>query len=94
MNTDNLQTSFWTNSKTAKNLAALTLTERLEMQETLRQTEAREWIKRYRKKQMEEGKAEASAWWQKTLSDIQKKRGQSASKDLKRRMNDEIRRKG
>jgi hypothetical protein len=94
MNTENLATNFLTNSKMANNLADLTLTERLETQETLRQCEAREWIKRYRKKAMEEGKAEASAWWQKTLSDLVKKRGQKAAEDLQRRMNDEIRKKG
>ena len=94
MKTENLQTSFLTNSKTVKNLANLTLTGRLELQETMRQSEAREWIKRYRKKAMEEGKAEASAWWQKTLSDLVKRRGQAATEDLQKRMNDEIRKKG
>ena len=94
MNTDNSQTSFLTNSKTVKNLADLTSTERLEMQETLRQSEAKEWVRRYKKKQMEEGKAEASAWWLKTLSDIVKKRGQPAADDLRKRMNDAIREKG
>jgi broad specificity phosphatase PhoE len=91
MNTENVQTSFLTNSKTANNLADLTLTERLETQETMRQCEAKEWIKRYRKKAMEKGQAEASAWWQRTLSDLVKKRGKAATEDLQRRMNDEIR---
>jgi hypothetical protein len=49
-----------------------------EIQETLRQSEARDWIRRYKKKVMEEGKAEAWSWWQKTLSDLVKKRGQPA----------------
>lgn len=88
------QTDFLTNSKTVGNLAGLTLTERLQLQETLKQTDAREWIKRYRKKAMEEGKAEASAWWQRTLSDLVKRRGKAATEDLQRRMNDEIRKKG
>jgi hypothetical protein len=94
MNTNNLETNSLTNSKTVKNLALLTPTGRLELQETLRQSEAREWIKRFRKKTMEEGKAEASAWWQRTLSDLVKKRGKAAVEDLQRRMNDEIRKKG
>ena len=64
------------------------------MQETLRQMDAREWIKRYRKKAMEDGKAEAFAWWQKTLSDLVKRRGQKAAENLQKRMNDEIRKKG
>jgi len=91
MNTDDLPTSSLTEPKTAKNLADLTLTERLEMQETLRQSEAREWIKRYRKKVREEGKAEAYKWWLKTCSTLVKKRGQAALDDLKKRMNDETR---
>ena len=55
--------------------------------EHLKDTEAREWIARYRKKQLEEGKGEALEWWRKTLSDIAKKRGQSAADDLRKRMN-------
>jgi broad specificity phosphatase PhoE len=89
--TEQQQTDSLTNSKTVKNLANLTLTERLEMQETLRQMDAREWIKRYRKKVMEDGKAEAWGWWQRTLSDLVKKRGKAAVEDLQKRMNDEIR---
>jgi len=83
-----LPTSSLTEPKTVKNLADLTSTERLEMQETLRQCEAREWIKRYRKKVREKGKAEAWAWWQKTLSDLVKKRGTKAVEELQRRMNE------
>jgi hypothetical protein len=49
--------------------------------------EAREWVKRYRKKARDLGKIKASAWWSKTLSDIQKKRGLSAINDLRNRMN-------
>jgi hypothetical protein len=88
---DQEQTSSLTNSKTVKNLAFMTSTERLKLQETLRQTEAREWIMRYRKKAKEEGKAEAWGWWQRTLSDLVKKRGKAAVEDLQKRMNDEIR---
>jgi hypothetical protein len=94
MITETLPTSSLTEPKTAKNLADLTSTERLEMQETLRQCEARDWIKRYRKKSLEEGRTEALAWWQKTLSDLVKKRGKPATEDLQRRMNNEIRKKG
>ena len=78
-------------SKTAKNLANLSSEQRSEMQETLRQTEAKDWIKRYKKKIREEGKSVASAWWQQTLSDLAKKRGQAAVDDLRRRMNIETR---
>jgi exonuclease III len=86
---DLLQTQSLADSKTAKNLAHLSSEQRLLMQETLRQTEAKDWIRRYRKKIKEEGKAEAYAWWHKTLSDLVKKRGQPAVDDLRKRMNDE-----
>jgi len=92
MNTEKSPTQSLIESKTWNNLANLPLTKRLEIQETLRQTEARYWIKRFRKKAKEEGQSEASAWWQKTLSDLVKKRGQPAVDELRQRMNDEIRR--
>lgn len=89
MSTDKLPTASLADLKTAKNLADLPLTKRLEIQETLRQSEARDWIRRYRKKVMEEGKTEAWAWWQQTLSDLVKKRGQKAVIELQNRMNNE-----
>lgn len=85
---DLLQTQSLADSKTVKNLANLSSEQRLLMQETLRQTEAKDWIRRYKKKIREEGKAEALAWWQKTLSDIAKRRGQKAADDLRKRMNE------
>jgi gamma-glutamyl:cysteine ligase YbdK (ATP-grasp superfamily) len=88
MNTDKLPIASLADSKTAKNLANLSLEQRLLMLETLRQTEARDWIRRYRKKIKEEGKAEALAWWQQTLSDLAKRRGQKAVEDLRRLMNE------
>ena len=89
MNTDKLPTASSPGLKTVNNLANLSSEQRLEIQETLRQSEARDWIKRYKKKVMEEGKTEAWSWWQKTLSDLVKKRGQPAVDDLRKRMNDE-----
>lgn len=67
--------------------------------EKFKDCEAREWIARYRKKQLEEGKGEAIEWWAKIIKDIAAKRGQAAADDLKRRMNiqreaNAIRRKG
>jgi hypothetical protein len=67
--------------------------------EHFKDCEAREWITRYRKKQLEEGKGEAIEWWAKIIKDIAAKRGQAAADDLKRRMNiqresNAIRRKG
>ena len=91
MNTDKSPTASLPDLRTVKNLANLSSEQRLGIQETLRQSEATEWVKRYRKKQMEEGKAEAYAWWQITLSDLVKKRGQPAVDDLRKRMNNAIR---
>ena len=86
--TESKPTSSLTEPKTVKNLANLSSEQRLLMQETLRQTEAKDWIRRYRKKIKENGKAEALAWWQQTLSDLAKKRGLKAVEDLRRRMNE------
>jgi hypothetical protein len=66
--------------------------------EHFRDCEAREWISRYKKKHLEEGRGEAIEWWNITISEIAKKRGQIIADDLKRRMNiqkenDAIRRK-
>lgn len=68
-------------------------TERLNLLETMRQAEAREWISRYQQKVKELGKAKASVWWQTTISDIAKRRGKPAADDLREKMN-EIRRQG
>jgi hypothetical protein len=57
--------------------------------EHLKDCEAREWIKRFKKKALEEGRGEAQYWWQQTLADIAKKRGQAAADDLRKRMNEQ-----
>ncbi len=57
--------------------------------EHLKDCESREWIRRYRKKALEEGRGEAQYWWQQTLVDIAKRRGQAAADDLKKRMNEQ-----
>jgi hypothetical protein len=75
--------------KKDNNLASLSSQERLNLQETMRNTEAQEWIRRYRKKALEEGRGEAQYWWQQTLADIAKRRGQAAADDLKKRMNEQ-----
>jgi hypothetical protein len=76
-----------TEPEKVNNLANLSFSERLNLRETLKEAEAREWIKRYRKKMMEEGRGEAQYWWQLILEDIAKKRGQPAADDLRIRMN-------
>ena len=83
------QTEFLIEPKKANNLASLSSSERLNLQETMRHTEATEWIRRYRKKVLEEGRGEAQYWWQQTLADIAKRRGQAAADDLKKRMNEQ-----
>jgi hypothetical protein len=81
------QQEFLIESVTGNNLATMSLQERSNLQEIMRNMEAREWINRYRKKMLEEGKGEAQYWWQQTLADIAKKRGQQAAEDLRKRMN-------
>jgi len=81
------QIKFLIESEKANNLANLSSSERLNLQETMRNTEALDWIKRYRKKALEEGRGEAQYWWQQTLIDIAKKRSQAAADDLRQRMN-------
>lgn len=76
-----------TEPEKGNNLASLSSYERLNLRETLKEAEAREWIKRYRKKMLEEGRGEAQYWWQQILADIAKKRGQPAADDLRQRMN-------
>ena len=76
-------------SEKANNLATMSSQERLNLQETMRNSEAREWLARYRKKALEEGRGEAQYWWQQTLEDIAKRRGQAAADDLRRRMNEQ-----
>ena len=81
------QQQFLTGLERANNLASLSSQERLNLRETMRESEAREWIRRFKKKALEEGRGEAHYWWQQTLADIAKKRGQPAADDLRQRMN-------
>ena len=81
-------TSSLTNTKKPTNLATLTPQQRLELLETMRAMEAREWVQRYRKKAKDLGKTKASAWWSQVYSDIEKRRGSAAAADLRKRMNE------
>jgi hypothetical protein len=67
---------YWTEDGKAKNLALLTSTERCKMLETLRQTEARDWIRRYRLKAKQLGALAAQAWWLGVKMSLKKRRGQ------------------
>jgi hypothetical protein len=77
------------------NLALLSSLERLSLQETMREMEAKEWINRFQTKWQTQGLGNAKVWWEVTLDDIAKKRGKPAAEDLRQRMNrikNEIRR--
>ena len=82
-------TKFLIGSEKANNLATLSSQERLNLREIMKNNEATEWMRRYRKKVLEEGRGEAQYWWQETLTDIAKKRGQAAADDLRKRMNEQ-----
>ena len=81
------QTEFLIGSEKANNLATLSSQERLNLRETMRQTEALEWIRRFKKKALEEGRGEAHYWFQQVIADIAKRRGQAAADELRKRMN-------
>jgi hypothetical protein len=46
------------------------------MLETLRQTEARDWIRRYRLKAKEVGQQQTQLWWVDVKMSLKKRRGQ------------------
>ena len=81
------QLQFLTESEKGGNLASLSSLERLYLRETMKQTEAMEWIRRFKKKSLEEGRGEAHYWFQQVIADIAKKRGQAAADELRKRMN-------
>lgn len=68
---------YWTEDGKAKNLALLTSTERCKMLETLRQTEARDWIRRYRLKSKQFGQQKTQLWWLDVKMSLKKRRGQA-----------------
>jgi hypothetical protein len=81
------QQQFLIESEKGNNLATLSSQERLNLRETMRQSEAMEWIRRFKKKSLEEGRGEAHYWFQQVIADIAKKRGQAAADELRKRMN-------
>jgi hypothetical protein len=83
----NKQTESLTEPKKASNLALLSLTERLSLRETMNQAEAVEWIARFQAKMKQSGKTSAWNWWQTTLKDIARRRGQKAADELRDQMN-------
>ena len=81
-------TSSLTDTKKPTNLALLTPQQRLELLETMKAMEAREWVQRYRKKARDLGKIKASAWWSQVYLEIERRRGSAAAGDLRKRMNE------
>jgi len=57
----------------------------------MRQCEAREWIKRYRKKIGEVGLGQGRLWWAQVKADIEKRRGKAALDSLVKQMEEERR---
>jgi hypothetical protein len=55
--------------------------------ENFKDCEAKEWIRRYNQKKLTIGSAKALLWWQGVLGDLQRIRGESATLDLRERMN-------
>jgi len=67
-----------------------------EILELMRQTEALEWLDRYQEQIYQHGKNHARAWWDKTITDIKRIRGEKAANQLRETMNrlkNEIRKK-
>lgn len=65
--------------------------------EHFKDCECREWIRRYNQKKLTIGSSKALLWWQGVLRDLERIRGESATLDLRERMNriqNEIRGKG
>ena len=55
--------------------------------EHFKNCEALEWLRRYQKKKSMIGSSKALLWWQAVLLDLQRIRGESATLDLRNRMN-------
>jgi hypothetical protein len=55
--------------------------------EHFKNCEAQEWLRRYQKKKSMIGSNKALLWWQAVLLDLQRIRGESATLDLRNRMN-------
>jgi hypothetical protein len=83
----NKQTESLTEQQKVGNLANLSFSERLSLRETIHQMEALEWVNRFKVKMKIDGKTAAWNWWQITLEDIAKRRGQKAADELRERMN-------
>jgi hypothetical protein len=57
--------------------------------EHFKNCEAQEWTRRYKAKKQTIGSKKALLWWQGVLLDLQRIRGESATLDLRQRMNNQ-----
>jgi len=55
--------------------------------EHFKDSEAQEWLRRYQAKKSTIGSKKALSWWQGVLRDLERIRGESATLDLRQRMN-------
>jgi hypothetical protein len=55
--------------------------------EHFKNSEALEWLRRYQAKKLTIGSSKALLWWQGVLRDLERIRGESATLDLRQRMN-------
>jgi hypothetical protein len=55
--------------------------------EDFKNCEAKEWLHRYNQKKSMIGSSKALLWWKGVLGDLQRIRGESATLDLRNRMN-------
>jgi hypothetical protein len=55
--------------------------------ENFKNCEAQEWLRRYQKKKSMIGSSKALLWWQGVCVDLERIRGESATLDLRDRMN-------
>ena len=58
-----------------------------EILELMRQAEALEWLDRYQEQVYQHGRNHARAWWDKTIADIKRIRGEKAANALRETMN-------
>jgi hypothetical protein len=56
--------------------------------ENFKNCEAQEWTRRYQAKKQTIGSSKALLWWQGVLKDLERIRGESATLDLRNRMNE------
>ena len=55
--------------------------------EHFKNCEAQDWLRRYKEKKSMIGSSKALLWWQGVLKDLERIRGESATLDLRDRMN-------